>query len=140
MSSLTPDQARRQLSDASNREALGRSHSRVGAVFTASLGCLVAATLAVVSALRGTPVAVAGSMAVYLAVLSALISWQQRSMRVAARGWGRSYLTGFGVTMTLYIIGIGWESFAFPGWRVFAPYCVLVAIPSLLAAVKMRSR
>lgn len=41
------------------------------------------------------------------------------------------------MTMALYTAGIFWESFAFPGWAIFAPFCVLVAVPGVVAAVRM---
>lgn len=137
LTAMTPDQAQAQLNEASTRGKLARTDSGVGARYTAVLGVVIAALLTVVALLRGNPVGLAVSIGGYMAVIGALVGWERRRFRVAPRGWGRRYLWGFGVTMALYTGGIFWESLAFPGWGLFAPYCVLVAVPSLIAATVM---
>lgn len=137
VTAMNPDQARAQLTEADTRGRLARTDAPVGARFTALLGVLVAAILVLVTLLRGSAVGVGVSMACYAAVLGGLIGWQRKRFRVAPRGWRRRYAWGFGLTMVLYTGGIFWEAFAFPGWSLFAPYCVLVAIPSLIAATVM---
>lgn len=137
MSSLTPDQARAQLAEAADRVELSRSDSRVGATFTATLAVLIAATLATVTFWRDDPVGLVASMGVYAVVLALLLWWHRSRLRVIDRKWGGRYALGFGLTMVLYSVGILWEAFAFPGWAVFAPYCVLVAVPGLVAARRM---
>lgn len=138
MSSLSPDQARQQLDEADQRSQLSRTDAGTGAAYTGGLAVLVAATLAAVTVWRTNPVGVVVGMGVYAVALALLVGWHSRKVRVAGRGWGRRYLLGFGATMVLYTVGIFWEAFAFPGWGIFAPYCVLVALPGLAAAVQMR--
>ena len=133
----TPDQAHAQLAEAGTRAKSVHTDAGVGARYTAVLGVVIAALLTVVALLRGNPIGLAISVGGYVAVLGALVGWQQKRFRVAPRGWGRRYLWGFGLTMALYSGGIFWESLAFPGWGLFAPYCVLVAVPSLIAAATM---
>ena len=132
----TADQARAQLDEAAARGRQARTDAPVGARYTALLGVLVAVLLAVV-ALVPNGVGLAVTMCCFTAVLGALIGWQQQRFRIASRGWGRRYGWGFGLTMVLYSGGIFWQAFSFPGWLVFAPYCVLVCVPSLVAAVGM---
>ncbi|MEO6882305.1 MAG: hypothetical protein ABI181_15330 [Mycobacteriaceae bacterium] len=138
MSSLSPDQARRQLDEADQRSTLAPTDTAVGATFTGGVAVLVALTLAVVTLWRDSALGLIIGMGVFAVMLALLLGWHARTVRVAPRGWGRRYLLGFGSTMVLYTVGIFWEAFAFPGWGIFAPYCVLVAIPGLVAAVQMR--
>lgn len=139
MNPLTPDQARQQLDEAASREAAARIDSWVGALFTGLLGILIAGTLAAVNVWDGRAGA-AVSMGVFGVLLLLLLTWQRSRMRISNRGWGLTYGVGLGLTMALYVIGIMWGSFAFPGWAIFGPYCVLVAIPAMVAAARMLRR
>ncbi len=138
MSSLSPDQARRQLDEADQRSQLSKTDTTVGAAFTGGIAVLVAVTLTVVTLWRDSSLGLIIGMGAFAVTLALLLGWHASKVRVAPRGWGRRYLLGFGATMVLYTVGIFWEAFAFPGWGVFAPYCVLVALPGLAAAVQMR--
>lgn len=137
MTALSPEQARQQLGEATDRAQLARSHAAVGAGFTGGVAIVVAATLAAVTVWRGSPVGLAISMGIYAVALALLGWWYVRNFRISDRRWRQRYLWGFGLTMLLYTVGIFWVSFAFPGWAIFAPYCVLVAVPGLVAAVRM---
>ncbi|MGV8846671.1 hypothetical protein [Tessaracoccus sp.] len=106
-------------------------------MFSGGTAVLVAATLTSVTIWRENPVGFAISMVVYAAALSLLVWWQTSRFRISDRHWRRRYLVGFGLTMALYTAGIFWQSFAFPGWAIFAPFCVLVAVPGLVAAFRM---
>lgn len=140
MSSLTPEQAREQLDEATDRAALSRTDARIGAAFTGGLAVLIAATLASVTVWRDNPVGVSVSMSVFAVTLALLLWWHGSRFRISDRKWTRRYALGFGLTIALYSAGIFWESFAFPGWAVFAPYCGLVAIPGIVAAIRMLRR
>lgn len=140
MNSLSPAEARRQLDEAADRADLSRTDAAVGAAFTGGVAFLVAATLAAVTLWRESPVAIGISMGLCAAALTVLLWWQASRFRISDRRWRRRYLLGFGLTMALYTAGILWESFAFPGWGIFAPYCVLVAVPGMVAAVRMLRR
>lgn len=137
MNSLSPEQARQQLDEAAQRAQLSRIDAAVGAAFTGGVAVLVAATLAAVTAWRESPVGIGISMGIYAVALALLLWWHTSRFRISDRRWRQRYLLGFGLTMTLYSGGIFWESFAFPGWVIFAPYCVLVAVPGVAAAVRM---
>ncbi|RMB61689.1 hypothetical protein [Tessaracoccus antarcticus] len=137
MNALSPEEARQQLAEASDRAELSRSDAVVGAGVTGGIGILVAATLAAATVWRGSPVGLGVSMGVYAVALALLMWWQASKFRISDRRWRRRYQWGFGLTMTLYVVGILWESFAFPGWAIFAPFCVAVAVPALVSAVKM---
>lgn len=137
MSEISPDQARQQLGEAADRAELPRTDAAVGAAYTGGIAVVVAATLAAVTHWRESPAGVAISMGIFAVALALLVGWHARRFRIADRRWRRRYLLGFGLTMALYTAGIFWEAFAFPGWAVFAPFCVLVAVPGVVAAVRM---
>lgn len=137
MNYLSPEQARQKLDEAAQRAQLSRIDAAVGAAFTGGVAVLVAATLAAVTAWRESPVGIGISMGIYAVALALLLWWHTSRFRISDRRWRQRYLLGFGLTMTLYSGGIFWESFAFPGWVIFAPYCVLVAVPGVAAAVRM---
>ena len=139
MNSPTPDQARQQLDEAASRGEAADTDSWVGALFTGTLGILIAGTLAAVNVWDGRAGATI-SMGVFSALLFLLMWWHRRRMRISNHGWALTYLLGFGLTMALYVIGIMWGSFAFPGWAIFGPYCVLVATPAIVAAARMLRR
>jgi len=137
MNKLSPDQARQQLDEAAERAQLSRADAAIGAAFTGGIAVLVAATLTAVTHWRESPAGIAISMGIFVVALALLMGWHARRFRIADRRWRRRYLLGFGLTMALYTGGIFWEAFAFPGWAIFAPYCVLVAVPGVVAAVRM---
>jgi len=74
--------------------------------------------------------------------LGALLPWQYRRTRVTQRGFGVRYGASFGLTMTLYATGVvvGWSTSGSPSVPLFATYCVLVALPMVLTAVRMATR
>ncbi len=137
MNSLSPEQARQQLDEAAQRARLSRTDAAVGAAFTGGVAVLVAATLAAVTLWRERPVGIVVSMGIFAVALALLLWWHTSRFRISDRRWARRYLLGFGLTMALYTVGIFWESFAFPGWAVFAPFCVLVALPGVAAGMRM---
>lgn len=136
MNQPTPSQARQQLDEATTRAQPSRRDTTIGAAATGGLSVVIAATLAAVTFWRDNPGGFAVSMGVF-GVSVALLTVSMLRRRVVDRGWVRRYYWGFGSTMVLYSIGIFWESFAFPGWAIFAPFCVLVAAPGVIAAVRM---
>ena len=135
--SISPEEARQQLLEATDRAAVSRSDAAIGAAVTGGLGVLLAVTLTAVTFWRGSAVGLIVSMGVYVVALSLLMWWQYSKFRIYDRNWRRQYLWGFGLSMVLYSVGIFWGAFAFPGWGIFAPYCVLVAVPGLVAAARM---
>ena len=137
MDPITPEEAREQLMEATDRAAVSRSDAAIGATLTGGLGVLLAATLTAVTLWRGNAVGLVVSMGVYMVALALLMWWQFSRYRIHDRNWRRQYFWGFGLSVVLYSVGIFWEAFAFPGWAVFAPYCVLVAVPGLVAAARM---
>lgn len=139
MENLSVDEASKRLAEANTRQRVAQTDAATGAAFTSALGILVAATLAAIN-VWGTGLGIALSMVAYGIALVALLWWQRSRMRVAERGWARAYGFGFGGTMALYIIGIIWSSSTFPGWAIFAPFCVLVAVPTFVSAVWMLRR
>ena len=136
MNHPTPNQARQQLDEATTRGKPSRRDTAIGAAVTGFLSIVIAATLTAVTFWRGNLVALAISMAIYGLAIALLMWWLSRR-RVTDRGWAKRYIWGFGVTMLLYMAGILWMSLAFPGWGIFAPFCVLVAAPGVIAAVRM---
>ncbi len=136
MDTPTPEQARRQLDEAGTRAKPSRRDAAIGAAATGGLSIVIAATLAAVTYWRENPVGFVVSMGVCAVSVALLTVWMLHR-RVVDRGWARRYYWGFGLTMVLYSVGIFWESFAFPGWPIFAPFCVLVAAPGVIAAVRM---
>ncbi len=137
MNALSPEQARQQLDEATDRAQLSRTDAFIGAAFTGGVALLIAATLAAVTLWRDNPVGFGISMGIYAVVLALLIWWHAKKVRISDRRWRHRYYWGFGLTISLYTVGIFWESFAFPGWAIFGPYCVLVAVPGVVAAARM---
>lgn len=137
VSQYTSEQARKQLAEAADRVRVSRTDSRVGAAFTGGLAVLIALTLATVTLLRDNPVGVAVTMGAYAVALAMLLWWHRETFRISDRKWTRRDALGFGLTIALYTAGIFWESAAFPGWAIFAPYCILVSVPGIVAAVRM---
>lgn len=136
MSQPSPNQARQQLDEATTRARPSHRDTVIGAAATGVLSVVVAAALTAVTFWRGNLTALAISMVIYVLAIALLVFWMSRR-RVTDRGWVKRYVWGFGVTMLLYFAGIMWQSFAFPGWGIFAPFCVLVAAPGVIAAVRM---
>lgn len=140
MNSLSPQQARQQLDEAAERAQLGHSDARVGALLTGGLSIVIAATLTAATRWRHSPVGLSLSLGFFLAAMGAMLGVYSMKVKVTDRRWQSRYLLGFGLTMVLYTGGIFWEAFAFPGWAIFAPYCVLVAVPGIVAAFRMLRR
>lgn len=137
MNSLSPEQARQQLDEADQRARLSRTDAAVGAALTGGVAILVAATLTAVTFWRERPVGIVVSMGIFAVAVALLMGWYTSRSRISEQSWARRYLLGFGMTMALYTGGIFWESFAFPGWVVFVPFCVLVAVPGVAAGMRM---
>lgn len=136
MNQPSANQARQQLDEATTRARPSHRDTVIGAAATGGLSIVVAAALTAVTFSRGNLTALAISMVIYGLSIAILIFWLTRR-RVTDRGWVKRYIWGFGLTMLLYLAGIMWQSFAFPGWGIFAPFCVLVAAPGVIAAVRM---
>ena len=142
MRPLTPEDARDHLSAASTLAATSRKAALNGAVPTAVIGVLIGTVTFMFPVFAAvSPVASAISLTVLVLWLGALIPWQYRRSHVAERGWSVRYGASFGFTVALYAIGIiGWSASGWPSWPVFAAYCVLVALPMVLMAVRMAIR
>jgi peptidoglycan/LPS O-acetylase OafA/YrhL len=141
MTPLTPEEARDQLTTADTLATTSGTAAQTGAFTTAAVGVLVGAVLAVSKAFAGTNlVAFAIGIVAYALAIGGLMFWHQRRFRVASRGWSRRYHASLGFTMALYVIGIGWATTLSPSWKLFAPYCVLTALPMVLAAGRMARR
>jgi peptidoglycan/LPS O-acetylase OafA/YrhL len=141
MTPLTPEEARDQLATADTLATTSGSDARIGAFTTAAVGVLVAAATVWTRLFTGTNTAayVIG-MLVYATAIITLMRWHGRRFRVADRGWSRRYLASLGLTMALHAIGIGWATSGSPSWTVFAPLCVLIALPMVVMASLMARR
>jgi peptidoglycan/LPS O-acetylase OafA/YrhL len=141
MTPLTPEEARDQLATADTLATTSGTDARIGAFTTAGVGVLVALMLVMSKAVAGTnTVAFLIGSVVYVLAICGLMIWHRRRFRVANRGWSRWYGASLGFTMALYGIGIAWVTSGSPSWAVFAPYCVLVALPMVVAAGRMARR
>jgi len=139
---LTPEQARAHLAAAEQASVVTPADLRVHAAYLASLGVLVATTLAGIwwALSSGATALFVVVMLAYGAMLFALILVVRRA-RVIPRGFQRANGWGMGLTMGLYAVGVAWFTSRQDdplSAGVFLPYCVLVAIPSLLAARVIR--
>jgi hypothetical protein len=141
MTPLTPEHARAQLATADILATTSGKEVRIGAFTTAGVGVLLALMLAMSKAFAGTNrVAFLIGVVVYVLAIGALMLWHGRRFRVANRGWSRRYRASLGVTMTTYAIVIVWATSGSPSWALFAPYCVLVALPMVVVASRMAWR
>jgi hypothetical protein len=141
MMPLTPEEARAQLATAETLAATSRTAARIGAVTTAGVGLLVGGALALSGLFaRTNTVALLIGMGLYTVALIALMVWHSRRVRVADRGWNRRHFSSFVLTMVLYSIGTGWVVSSSPSWVLFGPYCVLVALPMVLASGRTARR
>lgn len=139
MTPLTPEEARNQLATADTLATMTVRGARVGAFTTAGVGVLIGSVLAMSRAVGTNLVALAIGMGVSGLALCALMIWHFSRFRVQSRGWSRRYLVSIWITMALFTIGIRATSSS-PSWMVFAPYCVLVALPMVFAAGRMARR
>jgi|SRR5665647_543437 hypothetical protein len=140
MTPLTPEQARAQLATADILATTSGKEVRIVAISMAGVGVL----LAVATALSGLAVTnkavyVIG-MFVYFTAMLTLQIWCARRVRVSARGWSLRYGASAAVSMALCGIGIAWTTNGSPSWALFAPYCVLVALPMVVVASRMARR
>jgi peptidoglycan/LPS O-acetylase OafA/YrhL len=141
MTPMTPEEASHQLVTADALATTSGTDVRIGAFTTAGVGVLVAAFLVLSTLFAETnPMAFAIGVIVYVLALGALMTWHNRQVRVAKRGWNRRHFASFVITMVLYGIGIGWSTSGSPSWALFAPYCALVALPMLVAAGRSARR
>lgn len=135
---VTPEQAQERLVAAERLAATTvRRAAPTAAIFTAGLGALIALGLAACYAtLPDHPVAFALSFAGYGIAVTMLVLWNHRRQAVAQRGFKKAYNRAFALTMTLYIVGVAslvvqWA------WPVAVVYCFVVAMPMVVAAVRM---
>ncbi len=136
---LTSQQARERLAAVDQFAAVtARRAGPVAAVTTAGVGVLVALALAATYVtLPDHPVAFAVSFALYGVALAALMVWNHRRQVVAQHGFKKAYAAGFTTTMALYVVGIATISIGDWPWPLAALYCVAVAVPMVIAAVRM---
>jgi hypothetical protein len=141
MTPLTPEEARNQLVAADTLATMTVRGARASAFTTAGVGLLTGLGLVSVRAFGMTnPTALVISMIVYATALTSLMTWHGRYVRVAARGWVLLHFGSFVLTMALWSAGMVWANLASPSWVVFAPFCVLVALPMVLAGSRMARR
>jgi hypothetical protein len=86
----------------------------------------------------GNRVALIATFAIYGAALALLMIWHRRRLVVLGRRFSRPYLRSFTVTIVLYVVGVALLPQRWP-WPLMTVYCVLVAIPMLIASVKITS-
>ena len=135
MTPLTPEEARDQLAAADTLATTSGRDARIGAFTTAGVGVLVGAFLFITTVFVATnPMAFAIGATVYVLALVGLMSWHNRQVQVAKRGWNRRHFASFVFTVALFFIGLTWATIGSPPVAVFAPYCVLVALPMVFAA------
>lgn len=141
MAPMTPEDARSQLKAAEVLATTSDTDARIGASTTAGVGVLVAAATVLTRLFSGTNTAayVIG-MLIYATAILTLMRWHSGRFRIADRGWNRRYLASLGVTMALHAIGIAWATSGSPSWTVFAPLCMLIALPMVVMARLMARR
>jgi len=140
MTPLTPEEARAQLATADILATTSGKEVRIVAISMAGVGVLLAVATAL-SGLAGTNKAVyVIGMFVYAAAMLTLQIWCARRVRASARSWSLRYGASGAVTLALYGIGIAWTTNGSPSWALFAPYCVLVALPMVVVASRMARR
>ena len=141
MTPLTPEEARDQLAAAETLARTSGKGARIVAFTMAAVGVLVAAALAMSNAFAKTnPLVASIGFAVYGLAIGALMFWYARHVRVWKEDWGIRYGVSFGLTMALYAIGVAWSSGGSPSWAVLGPYCILVAVPMIVAAIRIPRR
>ena len=141
MAPLTPEEARDQLTTAEIMARSSGKGARIVAFTMAAVGVLVAAALAMSNAFAKThPLIASIGFAVYGLAIGGLMFWYARHVRVWKGDWGIRYGVSFALTMVLYAIGVAWSSGGSPSWAIFAPYCVLAALPMIMAAVRIPGR
>jgi hypothetical protein len=73
---------------------------------------------------------------IYGAALALLMIWHRRRLVVLGRRFSRPYVRSFTVTIVLYAVGVALLPQRWP-WPVMTVYCVLVAVPMLVASARM---
>ncbi len=141
MSQISPEQARERLETAQalscTTQRAARTTAYVGALTTAGVGVLIGFVLAASWAFaphHGWAFAI--SFIAYGVALCLLIWWQRTHQRVFERGFSRAYTLSFVATLVLYAFGVAWLIHHASG-LVVLPYCVLVALPMLVAAARL---
>jgi hypothetical protein len=142
MRPLTPEEARDHLSAASSLTTTSGKAALNGAIPTAVIGVFVGTGTFTYSALASVSALFAAiGLTVLILWLGVLIPWQYRRTCVTPRGWSVRYGASFGLTMVLYAAGIiGWSTSSASSAPAFAAYCVLVALPMVLTAIRMATR
>lgn len=141
MTQLTPEEARDRLATADALATSSGKAARYGAILMAAVGVLAGTvTFAFPVFASISPAISAIGATVYIVWFGALQSWQYRRARVAGRRWSLQYAAAFGLTMVFYAIGVAWSTSSSPSLAVWAPYCVLVALPMVFAASRMARR
>ena len=144
MSQISPEQAQQQLAAAQVLDCMTRQAARrnayVGVITTAGVGIRLAAVLAISWAFAAhNLLAFWLSFAAYAISLTLLIVWQRRHQRVFQRGFGRTYQRSFAVSLVLYGFGVAWL-IRHVNWMIITPYCMIVALPMLIAATRLARR
>ncbi len=136
---LTPEQARAAMARAAAVRVVSDRDRRIIVSYVALLGVVIGVVLALAwwTLSQDNKAGFIASFAGYAAAVGLLVAANSRA-RSAPRGFARVYLAGFLVTMSLYAVGIAWfTSRQWPAAGVFLPYCLLVALPCLLAAYRI---
>lgn len=138
------DEALAALQAADSARLVTSSDRRRLVGFTATLGLLVGVILALAwwtLSTHNVP-GFAASFTGYALVLYVLVAIQRRA-NATPRGFKRLYQVGLTTTMILYAVGVLWFS-SRPADPVpaalFLPYCAVVSLPCLVAAVLIDRR
>lgn len=137
---VSRDAAAAALAQAATTRVVSAADAQVLTAYLVGIGAAVAGVLAASWWMlsHDSPAGFAAIMGGYAVVLALLVGVQRRA-RSTPRGFKQVYGWGFGLTMGLYVLGVLWFSFTRP-WlsgAVFLPYCLLVAAPVWVAAVKI---
>ncbi len=138
------EEALAQLRAADSTRVVTDTDRRLLVGYCAALGSVVAGVLALAwwTLSNGNTAGFVASFAGYGLAIGLLVALQRRA-HAAPRGFARLYGRGLALTMALYAVGVAWFSprAADPvPAGVFLPYCVLVAVPSLVAAALIDRR
>jgi hypothetical protein len=140
MTPLTPEEARAQLATADILATTSGKEVRIVAISMTGVGVLVAVATALSGFARTNKVVYVIGMFVYFTAMLTLQIWCARRVRVSTRGWSVRIGASAAVTLVLYGIGMAWTTYGSPSWALFAPYCVLVALPMVVVASRMARR
>jgi hypothetical protein len=138
---LTPEEAGDRLDVADTLAATsGTAAARYATIPMAAVGLLAGTVLFACEGFAFSPWVSAIWVTVYVGALGASISWQYRRAPVLDHRWSLGLVAALGFTLVLCAIGIAWSAVRSPSLVVFAPYCVLVALPMALPALRTARR